>query len=159
MTATDALPELGLPAPDFTAPSTSGDKVTLSSFRSASNVVIAFFPLAFTSTCTAELCDFSAEYDLFSEAGVTILPVSVDSVATLKEYRAKYQMRTHLLSDFRRHISRQYGVLDEARFYATRSYFLVDPAGILRWRHVETVSGEKRSNGEILSALSLISDI
>src|SRR3989449_6708550 len=78
-----------------------------------SHVLLAFFPLAFTSTCTAENCAFSEDYDAFERAGTIVLPISVDSVPTLKEYKAKHAMRHDLLSDFKREVSRTYGVLLE----------------------------------------------
>src|SRR5690349_10801585 len=95
-------PAVGTPAPDFTLPSTSGDKVTLSSFRGEKPVLVAFFPLAFTSTCTAELCGFSDDYDAFGAAGVQVLPVSVDAVPSLRAFKEQYGMKVDLLSDFRR---------------------------------------------------------
>jgi peroxiredoxin len=146
-------PSAGDAAPDFTAPSTSGAPVTLSSFREKSSVLIAFFPLAFTSTCTAELCAFSDDFDRFADAGVEILPISVDSVDSLREYRSRYQMRSHLLSDFRRDICKLYGVFNERKFYADRSYFLVDRNGVIRWAFAEEVNGKRRSNDEIFSQL------
>src|SRR3954467_15043488 len=106
------IPAVGTEAPDFTLASTAGAPLTLSSLRGRV-VLLAFFPLAFTSTCTAELCDMRDEYDQFAERGVAVLPISVDSTATLKEYKAKYGMRVDLLSDFKREVSRKYGTLIE----------------------------------------------
>jgi peroxiredoxin len=149
-----SLPQLGSPAPDFTAATTSGEAVTLSSFAGKTPVLIAFFPLAFTSTCTAQLCDISDEYDLFEKAGVTVLPISVDSTASLREYRSKYNMKTHLVSDFRRDISRAYGVLNDEKYYSNRAYFLVDRSGRIRWSFVEEKNGNKRTNAELLDQIS-----
>lgn len=147
-------PSVGTAAPDFTLASTSGEKVTLSSFRGRQPVLIAFFPLAFTSTCTEELCAFRDEYDEFAEHGVAVLPISVDSTASLKEFKTKYQLQTDLLSDFRRDASRAYGVLIEERFYANRAYFLVDREGVVRWAHVEANPGQRRENAEILAEVA-----
>ena len=137
-------------APDFTLPSTAGSDVTLSGFRGRTHVLLAFFPLAFTSTCTAENCAFSEDYDQFEQAGTTVLPISVDSVPTLKEYRAKYAMKQDLLSDFHRDASRAYGVLLEDRFFSKRAYFLIDKRGVLRWSHVEAELGARRDDAELL---------
>ena len=145
-------PRIGAPAPDFTLKSTSGQSVTLSELRGRT-VLLAFFPLAFTSTCTAELCDMRDDYDQFAEKGVTIFPISVDSVPTLKEYKGKYDMQVDLLSDFHRVASRAYGVLLEDRFYSNRAYFLIDGEGILRWSHVEANPGQKRSNAELFAEI------
>ena len=80
MPVTVSLPAIGSLAPEFTLASTSGQKVTLSSFRGSKNVIIAFFPFAFTSTCTAELCDFSTDYAQFANADTVVLPISCDFV-------------------------------------------------------------------------------
>jgi peroxiredoxin len=147
-------PAVGSLAPDFTLPSTSGEKVTLSSFRGRQPALLAFFPLAFTSTCTAELCGFSDDYDAFGEAGVAVLPISVDAVPSLNEFKQKYGLKTDLLSDFRRDVSRLYGVLNEERFYSNRAYFLIDRDGIVRWAHVEGNNGERRDNAEVLAQIA-----
>jgi len=147
---------VGAAAPDFTLPSTAGADVTLSSFQGRRNVLLAFFPLAFTSTCTAENCAFSEDYDAFDRAGTVVLPISVDSVPTLKEYKAKHAMRQHLLSDFKREVSRAYGVLLEDRFFSRRAYFLIDREGILRWSHVETELGHKRDDAELLRQIAAL---
>src|SRR5690606_37909485 len=89
-------------APDFTLASTSGEKVTLSDFRGKQDVLLAFFPLAFTSTCTGELCAFSDDFDAFLDENVQVLPISVDATPSLKEFKNKYDMKVELLSDFRR---------------------------------------------------------
>jgi len=107
--ATSTTLPVGAVAPDFALPSTAGTDVTLSAFRGRKHVLLAFFPLAFTSTCTAENCAFSEDYDAFERAGTIVLPISVDSVPTLKEYKAKHAMRQDLLSDFKREVSRTYG--------------------------------------------------
>ena len=150
-------PQAGDIAPDFTAPSTSGKDVTLSSFREKRNVLLAFFPLAFTGTCTKELICFTEDFDQFSGKGVEILPISVDSTASLREFKNKLQMKTELLSDFKRDISRAYGVLNNDRFYSNRAYFLIDKEGRVRWCHVEGNNGERRENSEILAAIKLLS--
>ena len=154
MTAVESqfVPTVGQAAPDFTLPSTSGEKVTLSSFR-GKPVLIAFFPLAFSSTCTAELCEMRDHHDLFAERGVAVLPISVDSTYSLKEYKAKYDMKVDLLSDFKREVSRRYGVLLEDRFFANRAYFLLDKQGVIRWEHVEDTPGQRREDTEILAEI------
>ena len=142
------VPPVGSDAPDFTLSSTSGKPVTLSSLRGR-NVLLAFFPLAFTSTCTEELCDMRDDWDQFGGADTVVLPISVDSTATLGEFKSKYAMKADLLSDFKRDVSRLYGVLIEDRFFSTRAYFLLDRAGKIRWEHVEASPSHKRSNAEL----------
>jgi peroxiredoxin len=150
---TTPIPAVGSAAPDFVLDATSGSKVSLAEFRGAHDVLLAFFPLAFTSTCTAELCAISDDYAAFTRLGVEVIPISVDSVATLKEYKAKYHLGVELASDFRRDVSRAYGVLNEERFYSNRAYFLIDRAGIVRWRHVEAANRDKRDNAELLAEI------
>jgi mycoredoxin-dependent peroxiredoxin len=151
----DAVPAVGQPAPDFTLPSTSGEKVTLSSLR-GKPVLLAFFPLAFSGTCTAELCEMRDDHDHFHGRGVTVLPISVDHTYSLKEYKAKHGMKVDLLSDFKRDVSRLYGVLLPDRFYANRAYFLIDSDGVIRWEHVEENASHRREDAELLAAIDQV---
>src|SRR2546423_12548833 len=112
MQASRRAPAIGTIAPDFTLPSTSGDRVTLSQLR-GKRVLIAFFPLAFSPTCTAELCEMRDDWDTFTSRDLVVLPISVDSTYSLKEYKHKYGMKVDLLSDFRREVTNIYGVLNE----------------------------------------------
>jgi mycoredoxin-dependent peroxiredoxin len=151
-TASQSVPGVGELAPEFTLPATSGDKISLSALR-GKPVLLAFFPLAFSGTCTAELCQMRDDHDQFLGRGVTILPISVDHTYSLKEYKAKYNMQVDLLSDFKRDVSRRYGVMLEDRFYSNRAYFLIDSAGIVRWAHVEANPSDRREDAEILAAI------
>jgi peroxiredoxin len=148
------VPTVGTAAPDFTLDSTGGTPVTLSQFRGQGRVLLAFFPLAFTSVCTAEMCAFTDDYASFVAAGVTVLPISVDSVPTLKEFKARHSIAVDLLSDFKREASRAYGTLLEELFFSTRAYVLIDTNGIVRWVHVEDTPGTSRTNTEILAAIA-----
>ena len=147
-----SVPSVGDEAPEFTIPSTSGDKVSLASLRGR-RVLIAFFPLAFSPTCTSELCDIRDDWDAFRNRDIVVLPISVDSTYTLKEYKNKHGMRVDLLSDFKREAARRYGVLNEDRFFANRAYFLLDEKGVVRWEHIEANPSHKRSNQELLDAI------
>lgn len=147
-------PVVGQDAPDFSLPSTAGPETSLASFRGKSNVLVAFFPAAFSGVCTAELCSFSDDLGRFSSADTIVLPVSGDNVASLKEFKAKEKMKVNLLSDMKREVARAYGVLDEAKFVPRRSYFLVDKQGKLRWSHVEEHGGLKRGDDEILAEIA-----
>jgi mycoredoxin-dependent peroxiredoxin len=157
MTAVSAAsgPSVGESAPDFTLPSTAGEKVTLSSLR-GKPVLLAFFPLAFSSTCTAELCEMRDDHDHFDARGVTVLPISVDSTYSLKEYKAKHHFRVDFLSDFRREVSRLYDVLLEDRFYSNRAYFLIDGDGIIRWKHVEETPSHRRDDAQLFAAIDAV---
>ena len=146
--AADSMPAVGSVAPDFTLPSTSGSEVTLSGLR-GKKVLLAFFPLAFTRVCTAELCSFSDDYGAFADAHTEVLPISVDSIPTLREFKAKERIAVDLLSDFKREVSRRYGTLLEDRFHSNRAYILIDREGIVRWTFGEESAGNRRENAEL----------
>src|SRR5262249_43599166 len=149
-------PAVGSPAPYFTLPSTAGADVTLSALQGR-NVLLAFFPLAFTSTCTKEMSAFSDEFDKFQALNAAVLPVSVDSVPTLTGLKAKERLSLDLLSDFKRDVSRRYGTLLEEKFYSNRAYILIDPQGIVRWAYAEQTPSTRRENEEIFQQLRALS--
>ena len=154
-TSCPSLP-VGSPAPDFTLASTSGSDVTLSSLR-GKKVLLAFFPLAFTSTCTAELCAFSEDYTQFQAADTVVLPISVDSVADAQgvqgqgkdDGRAAERFQARRLPGLRHAAGRH--------FYSSRSYVVIDREGIIRWTFTETTPGTKRENAELLAQLTSLS--
>jgi peroxiredoxin len=147
-----SLPAVGSPAPDFTLPSTSGSEVTLSELKGR-KVLLAFFPLAFTRVCTTEMCSFTADYGAFQDAETEVLPISVDSIPTLREFKAKERISVDLLSDFKREVSRRYGTLLEDRFHSNRAYILIDRDGIVRWTFAEETTGNRRENAELLERI------
>ncbi len=142
----------GTPAPEFTLPSTAGVAVALASVRGKRHVLLAFLPLAFTSTCTA--C--GEDYARFASADTVVRRISVDSVPTLKEYKTKYALRQDLVSDFKRDVSRAYGTLLADRFFSKRAYFPIDKRGSLRWRHVEAELGARRDDAELLRQIAAL---
>ncbi len=91
------------------------------------------------------------DWDEFQTRGLVVLPISVDSTYSLKEYKQKYAMKVDLLSDFKREVTNKYGVLNEERFFSNRAYFLIDDEGVVRWAHVEENPSLKRTNQEILA--------
>ena len=148
--------EVGSEAPDFTLRDENGEEVTLSSLR-GKNVLIAFFPLAFTSTCTDELLCFTEDFGAFQVADTVVLPISVDSIPTLREFKAKEWIAVELLSDFKREVSRRYGTLLEDKFHTNRSYILIDRNGIVRWTYAEDTPKTRRENGELLERIRALS--
>jgi peroxiredoxin len=151
-----SLPAVGSAAPDFTLPSTAGIDVTLSKLKGR-NVLLAFFPLAFTGTCTKEMCAFTDDLEKFRQANALVLPISVDSVPTLNEFKAKERLSVDLLSDFKREVSRKYGTLLEEKFFSNRAYILIDKQGIVRWAYAEQTPSTRRENEEIFQQLRALS--
>ena len=128
------LPAIGTAAPDFTLRDQFGQTITLSAVRGQSPVAIVFFPLAFTSTCTEELCELSDNLALFRAAGVRLLAISVDSTATLREFAERENYGFSLLADFWPHgaVAGRYGAFLGDKGYAARATVLVDVRGIVR---------------------------
>jgi peroxiredoxin len=85
-----------------------------------------------------------------------VLPISVDSVPTLKEYKAKEKIGVDLLSDFKREVSRRYGTLIEDKFFSNRAYVVIDRNGIVRWTYSEDTTGTRRENEELLAHLKAL---
>jgi peroxiredoxin len=152
---TQTIPAVGTLAPDFTLKSSARADGTLSDFRGR-NVLLAFFPLAFTGVCTAELCEMRDDWELFQGKDTVVLAISVDSTATLAEYKRQHGITAELLSDFKREVSRKYGVLLEDRFHSARAYFLIDRDGIIRWSHVEERTADRRTDAELLAQIGAL---
>ena len=93
------------------------------------------------------------DWDQFASADTVVIPISVDSTPTLGEFRKQLGIEADMLSDFRRDVSRRYGVLIEERFFSNRAYILIDREGIVRWAHAEDNPGQKRSNAEIFEQI------
>ena len=125
-------PTVGDIAPDFTLVDHRGEEVTLSALRGRP-VALVFFPLAFTGTCTGELCELRDSMELFDDAGVELLAISVDSKATLARFAEEEGYRFRLLSDFWPHgeVASRYDSFLPQRGIATRATFLVDAQGLV----------------------------
>lgn len=100
--------------PDFTLPDTDGNPVSLSELTKESKLVLLFFPLAFTSTCTDELCIARDNMKFYNALKTTVAAVSVDSPYTLKEFKKSNNLNFTLLSDFNREVSESFGILYES---------------------------------------------
>ena len=150
-----ARPLVGEVAPDFTLPSTAGADVTLSALRGR-KVLLAFFPAAFTGVCTEEMCGFSHDFEKFAAAGTVVLPISVDAIPSLKEFKAKERLLVDLVSDSKREVARRYDLLNEERFVAQRAYLLLDRDGVIRWMHVEETPAQRREHAELFAAIAAV---
>ena len=132
--------EIGQPAPDFTLYDSAKNKVTLSNLK-GQNSLLLFFPLAFTSTCTAELCSVRDNISFYNNVNAKVFGISVDSLHTLAKYKADQNLNFTLLSDFNKDVSSIYGSLYEMFGYnmkgvSKRSAFVIDKDGIVRYAEV-----------------------
>jgi peroxiredoxin Q/BCP len=122
--------KVGDTAPDFTLPSTSGGKVTLSSFRGKNAVVLAFFPAAFSPGWTKEFLAYQAGIANFEGQAVKVLGISTDNTFSQREFAAKLKLSMPLLSDFaQRQVSKEYGVLVPQAGVSNRATFVIDKDG------------------------------
>jgi peroxiredoxin len=124
--------EIGKPAPDFTLPSTSGEKIRLSQYR-GKVVLLEFYGAAFVPTWADNLSARKADYGKFQDLGVQILGISSDNPFAQKTFADSLKLPFPLLSDFPdRKVIQTYGILGASQMTAQRSFFLVDERGILR---------------------------
>ena len=132
---TAVIPQVGTQAPDFALRNQHGEQVQLSSFRDERNVVVVFYPFAFSRVCTGELCEIRDRLAVFADAGAEVLAVSCDPVYALRAWAEQEKYQFSLLSDFWPHggVAASYGVFDADRGCAGRGTFVVDRSGTVRW--------------------------
>ncbi|MDX5320917.1 MAG: redoxin domain-containing protein [Bacteroidota bacterium] len=133
-------------APDFTLFDSDKKEHTLSAYR-GQNVVILFFPLAFTSTCTAELCGIRDDIAYYQNLNAPVLAISVDSPFSLGKFKEEQALNIPLLSDFNKTVSEAYGSIYEnfvlgMKGVSKRSAFVIDKTGIIRYAEVLENAGE-----------------
>ena len=133
-------------APNFKLFSSDKQETSLADYR-GKNVVLLFFPLAFTSVCTTELCTMRDNIGMYGKLNAQILAVSVDSPQTLNKFREDQKLNFPLLSDFNKEVSRAYGSLYEEfvmgmKGVSKRSAFVIDKEGTVRYAEVLEKAGE-----------------
>ena len=138
--------KVGDKAPEFTLYSSDKNQVSLSDYK-GKNVLILFFPLAFTATCTKELCGIRDRVYNFDGLNTEVLAISVDSPQTLAKWKEMEHYDFTMLSDFNKEVSRSYGSLYETfvldmHGVSKRSAFLVDANGVVQYAEVLEVAGE-----------------
>ncbi len=138
--------QAGDKAPNFKLFSSDKQEVSLTDYR-GKNVVLLFFPLAFTSVCTAELCAMRDNIGLYDRLNTQVLAVSVDSPQTLNKFKTDQGLNFLLLSDFNKEVSRSYGSLYEVftmgmKGVSKRSAFVIDKEGTIRYAEVLEKAGE-----------------
>lgn len=138
--------EVGQKAPDFTLFNTEKQPVTLSE-QKGKNVLLLFFPLAFTSVCTKELCSIRDNMSLYNNANAEVFGISVDSLFTLAKFKEEQHYNFPLLSDFNKEVSKAYGSLYEKFGFemlgvSKRSAFLIDKEGTVQYAEVLENAGD-----------------
>ena len=148
-------PQVGSEAPDFTLRNQNNEEVTLSEFRGKQNVLVVFYPFAFSGICTGELCAVRDDIGSFQNDDVQVLAISVDHPFTLKAWSQAQNYDFPLLADFWPHgaVAQAYGVFEENRGMSLRGTFLVDRSGIVRFAEVNQ-PGEARYQGAWKKALA-----
>jgi peroxiredoxin len=153
--------KIGDKAPDFTLFDSDKKEVKLSELR-GSNVVILFFPLAFTSTCTKELCSVRDDISSYENMKAKVLAISIDTPHSLARYKEEQNLNMPLLSDFNKEVSAAYGSQYEEfvlgmRGVAKRSAFVIDKDGIIRYAEVLENAGQIPDLEAVKSTLSHLS--
>jgi len=148
----------GEKAPNFTLRATDKSEVSLEDYK-GKNVVLLFFPLAFTGTCTEELCNMRDDIATYNDLSAEILAVSVDSLFTLEKFKEAQGYNFPLLSDFNKTVSRAYDTFYEdfvldMKGVSKRSAFVIDKEGVIQYAEVLESAGDLPNFEAIKETLS-----
>jgi peroxiredoxin len=138
--------ETGQPAPAFVLHDTEKKEVSLKD-QEGKNVLLLFFPLAFTSVCTKELCSVRDNITSYNSVDATVFGISVDSPQTLAKFRQEQALNFTLLSDFNKEASAAYGAMYDSfsgwmKGVSKRAAFVIDKQGILRYSEILENAGD-----------------
>jgi peroxiredoxin len=155
--------KVGQPAPDFTATylkrengKFSFPQVKLSDFKGQKNVVLAFFPAAFSPGCTGEMAKYQEQSGQFNANNTVILGMSVDSTWANEAFADKLGVKFPILSDANRSISKNYGLFNEQQQVANRATFVIDRNGVVQKEFVQT---EALDPNKSLEACALLKEV
>lgn len=150
--------EVGSTAPDFSLPNQDREPITLSDQIKSGPVVLAFFPAAFSETCTKEMCTFRDSTRELNALSARVIGISVDTFFALKAWANAEKLNFPLLSDFNKEVIKQYGVVNEnmigLKGIAKRAVFVVDRAGTIRYREVLDDARNEPDYGTMKQALA-----
>ncbi|MEI8149472.1 MAG: peroxiredoxin [Actinomycetes bacterium] len=148
---------IGQAAPDFTLMNQHGESVSLSSFKGKKNVVVIFYPFAFSGICTGELCAIRDDLAAFENDNSELLAISCDPMYAQKAFAEQEGYKFGVLADFWPHgaAAKAYGVFNEERGCAIRGTFIIDKSGILRWQVVNGL-GDARNIADYKAALATL---
>ena len=151
------MPDLGETAPDFTLPNTEKKPLSLRDFR-GKKLVLAFYPGAFTGTCTREMCALRDSLSVLGNSGANVLAISVDTPFANRGFAGKNGLVFPFLSDYRREVIAKYGIVLknfsglEGYEVAKRSVFVLDKDGRVTYRWVSEDAGKEPPNDEVIKA-------
>ncbi len=150
--------QTGNKAPDFALYSSDKEKVTLSE-QKGKNVLLLFFPLAFTSVCTAELCSVRDNLSMYNDMNAVVYGISVDSPQTLDRFKKDQNLNFSLLSDFNKEVSTNYDAIYETfamgmKGVSKRAAFVIDKEGTVKYAEVLENAGEQPNFEEIKKTLA-----
>jgi mycoredoxin-dependent peroxiredoxin len=150
--------EVGTEAPDFTLNDANKQQVKLSDYRGSKNVLLVFYPFAFSGICTGELCQVRDEIDQYQNDDVQVIGVSVDTPFSLKAWTEQQGYTFPLLSDFWPHgeVAKAYGVFNDKAGMAVRGTFLIDKQGVVRFAEANE-PGEARNQEGWKKAIAALS--
>lgn len=133
-------------APKFSLLDTSKKQVSLEDYQGQKNVVLLFFPLAFSSVCTQELCSTRDNLKIYDALNAEVIGISIDSFHTLRAFKEAHNLNFKLLSDFNKNVSEEYGVLYDDFFgmegVSKRALFVIDKDGMIAHSEVLDNAGE-----------------
>jgi peroxiredoxin (alkyl hydroperoxide reductase subunit C) len=134
--------KVGDPAPDFTLPALTGEKVLLSQYHGKKNVVLSFVPAAWTPVCSDQWPGYNIVKDIFDENNTILLGITVDNIPTLYAWTNQMgKLWFPVLSDFWPHgaVAEKYGVL-RSDGVSERALFVIDKKGMLRYINVNDIN-------------------
>jgi peroxiredoxin (alkyl hydroperoxide reductase subunit C) len=143
--------QVGAVAPDFELPASGNRTVKLSDFRGKKNVLLAFYPFAFSPVCSLQLPGLQQSLDEFEKLNTVVLGISVDSKHSSAAFAEHLHLDFPLVSDFNKEATAAYGVLREGGF-AERALFVIDKNGVIVYAHVNAI-GEVPDNGPVFEVL------
>jgi peroxiredoxin len=149
-----AGPNIGEQAPEFKLKGPGGQVISLSEYLGRKNVVLVFFPLAFSPVCSHQLPSIEKEMSRFRDLSTEVLGISVDSHFANEAFAERLRLSFPLLSDFRHAASKAYGVFDENALMSGRAVFVVDKQGLIAYKDISPDVRQVPSNAGILEALA-----
>lgn len=148
-------------AQDFSLQDTSGQKVSLSNFEGSKNVVLVFFPLAFSGVCTKELCSIRDNLKIYDSLDAEVIGISVDSFFTLRAFKESNNLNFSLLSDFNKEVSKKYDSMYEDYYgmkgVPKRSVFVIDKEGRVVYQEILEDSDQIPQFDKVQEALAGLS--